>query len=48
MHLVTEHRDLQVRYKNYQAKILDSKRKFNLAAWEYYSISNLEGIEQND
>lgn len=48
MHLVSDNRELQIRYKNYQAKILDSKRKFNLAAWEYYSISNLEGIEQED
>ena len=45
MHLVADNRELQIRYKNYQAKILDSKRKFNLAGWEYYSISNMEGIE---
>lgn len=34
-----------MRYKNYQAKILDSKRKFVLAAWEYYGLSNYEDLD---
>jgi len=48
MHLFPEEKALQLRYKNFQAKILDSKRKFNLAAWEYYSLSNQEEIDAAD
>jgi len=48
MHLCTEDRAIQLRYKNFQAKILDSKRKFNLAAWEYYGLSNQEEIDGED
>lgn len=33
MHLVRDDMSLVMRYKNFQAKILDSKRKFVLAAW---------------
>lgn len=45
MHLVQDDRTLVLRYKNFQAKILDSKRKFVLAAWEYYSLSNHEDLD---
>lgn len=48
MHHIPNERHLQLQYKNYQAKILDSKRKFNLAAWEYFSLSNQEEIDQED
>ena len=27
---------------------MDSKRKFNLAAWEYYGLSNQEELDQED
>ena len=27
---------------------MDSKRRFHLAAWEYYGISNFEEIAQDD
>lgn len=27
---------------------MDSKRKFNLAAWEYYGLSNQEDIDPED
>lgn len=39
---------LQVQYKSFQAKLLDSKRKFNLAAWEYYKLSNIEKLDAED
>lgn len=45
MHLVQDDKTLVLRYKNFQAKILDSKRKFVLAAWEYYSLSNHEELD---
>ena len=48
MHLFPNERGLQLRYKNFQAKILDSKRKFPLAAWEYFSLSNQEEIDAED
>jgi COP9 signalosome complex subunit 4 len=48
MHLVREDRTLQLRYKNFQAKILDSKRNFPFAAWEYYSLSNQEELDAGD
>jgi len=41
-------RQLMIRYKHFQAKISDSKRKFNLAAWEYYGLSNMEEIAPDD
>jgi COP9 signalosome complex subunit 4 len=47
MHLVQDDKTLLLRYKNFQAKILDSKRKFVLAAWEYYSLSNHEDLDYN-
>jgi len=46
MHHCLSDKSIQLRYKNFQAKIMDSKRKFNLAAWEYYGLSNEEDIDQ--
>jgi COP9 signalosome complex subunit 4 len=40
MHLVEDDNSLTLRYKNFQAQINDSKRKFVIAAWEYYGLSN--------
>ena len=44
MHHVTK-RETQVRYKNFQAKISDSKRKFDRAVWEFYGLSNMPEID---
>lgn len=48
MHHVSNDRALTIRYKHFQAKISDSKRKFNLAAWEYYGLSNMDELEPDD
>ena len=40
--------ELQTQYKCFAAKVLDSKRSFNLAAWKYYAVSNLDGMEATD
>ena len=39
---------IQLRFKNFQATIMDIKRKFNLAAWSYYSLSNQENFDPSD
>ena len=43
MHLV-EDVTLQLTFKSFQAKLLDTKRKFHLAAWEFYRLSNYDLI----
>lgn len=45
MHLIQNEMELVMRYKNFQAKILDSKRRFPLAAWEYYGLSNYDELD---
>mmetsp|Transcript_7787 Transcript_7787/g.13054 ORF Transcript_7787/g.13054 Transcript_7787/m.13054 type:complete len:165 (+) Transcript_7787:73-567(+) len=40
MHHLQNERELQIQYRCFNAKILDSKRQFNLAAWKYYHVSN--------
>jgi hypothetical protein len=45
MHLVQDNNSLNLRYKNFQAQINDSKRKFVFAAWEYYGLSNHEDLD---
>lgn len=50
MHLCStnlEGKTLQLRYKQFQAQIDDTKRKFELAAWKYYAISNQEEVVQD-
>mmetsp|Transcript_1257 Transcript_1257/g.1481 ORF Transcript_1257/g.1481 Transcript_1257/m.1481 type:complete len:229 (+) Transcript_1257:71-757(+) len=48
MHHLEKCVDIQLQYKSFHAKILDSKRQFTLAAWKYYSVSNQQGIEDED
>lgn len=43
-----EKKALALRFKYSQAKISDSKRKFIVAAWEYYGLSNNESLHKDD
>ena len=43
MHLV-EDVTMQLSFKSFQAKLLDTKRKFHLAAWEFYRLSTYDLI----
>ena len=47
MHLVQQH-DLIIRYKVCHARIMDSKRKFLVAAPAYYDLSNQENVDPSD
>ena len=47
MHLVKE-QSLQLRYKVCHARIMDSKRRFLVAAQSYYDLSNQEGVDPSD
>ena len=39
---------LQIRYKVCHSRIMDSKRKFLIAAYAYYDLSNQEGVDPSD
>lgn len=39
---------LQIRYKVCHSRIMDSKRKFLIAAYAYYDLSNQEGVDPGD
>lgn len=47
MHLV-KNQTIIIRYKVCHSKIMDSKRKFLVAATAYYDLSNQEGVDPND
>ena len=40
--------DIQLRYKVCHSRIMDSKRKFLVAAHSYYDLSNQEGVDPAD
>ena len=47
IHLVTD-QSLQIRYKVCHSRIMDSKRKFLVASYAYYDLSNQEGVDTAD
>lgn len=47
MHLVKDN-NLSIRYKVCHSRIMDSKRKFLVAAGSYYDLSNQEGVDPAD
>lgn len=47
MHLVKD-QALQIRYKVCHSRIMDSKRKFLIASFSYYELSNQEGVDPAD
>jgi COP9 signalosome complex subunit 4 len=47
MHLVRD-QSLVIRFKVCHARIMDSKRKFLVAAPLYYDLSNQEGVDPSD
>jgi len=47
IHLVKDNA-LQLRYKVCHARIMDSKRRFLVAAVSYYDLSNQDGVDPAD
>lgn len=47
IHLVKDP-SVQIRYKVFHARIMDSKRRFLVAAHSYYDLSNQEGVKEDD
>jgi len=39
---------VRIRYKVCHARIMDSKRKFLIASFSYYELSNQEGVNPSD
>lgn len=49
MHKIENEMMLRVGFQGQQAKMKDSRRDFELAAWEYYRTSNIElGVDEVD
>lgn len=44
----TSDKELQMRYKRAQVRVLDSKREFILAAQGYYNLSFQEGLDTEE
>lgn len=47
MHLVKD-QSVRIRYKVCHSRIMDSKRKFLIASFSYYELSNQEGVDPSD
>jgi COP9 signalosome complex subunit 4 len=47
VHMVKD-QSLIIRYKVCRSRIMDSKRKFLVAALAYYDLSNQEGVDPSD
>jgi COP9 signalosome complex subunit 4 len=48
MHHLQDQKELQQKYQSLNALLLDANRKYNLAAWKYYHLSNFEGVPSED
>jgi len=44
---ICDNKETILSFKSFQAKLLNHKRKFHLAAWEYYRLSNLAEDEKD-
>ncbi len=48
IHLVKAQEEVHLRYKVCHARIMDSKRRFLVAAHSYYDLSNQEGVLESN